>query len=365
MMNQSPEVFYLDAQVSNLNSTTTNQLAYYNASRTLPYLYKPEDYYGAITQFSIQLTDIPLLNAVIVPNQGDINLTIYKIGLGYKNSFVELPIIYSPQNSLSQVPLPPSSYPDGLQNLSTGYYNIYSYNYFCLLVNQTIQQLFLALYTLEPTLPTTYPLPIFKYDSQTALFYLVAPEGLYNDKYTNFVSIYLNSALNHLLLFFPNNLYTINNQSYHLIFINDTTGTIDTNNNLIVFQELNSTNLWSQVVSIVITSQFLPVSRSQSFTPLLYYNNTPLISQYNSTSQNILIEYSITDSIYTKTFTYNPTAQYRMFSMSGDNPLYNLDFKFWYRTSLGNLEPIYLNAGGFLSLKIGFFEKKSFSKLKI
>ena len=51
--------------------------------------------------------------------------------------------------------------------------------------------------------------------------------------------------------------------------------------------------------------------------------------------------------------------------MSGDSPLYNLDFRFWYRTSLGTLQPIYLNAGGFLSLKIGFFEKKKFSKLKI
>jgi hypothetical protein len=363
MYNESPEVFYLDAQVANLNSTSSNQLASYNATRTLPYLYKPEDYYGAITQFSIQLTDLPLLNAVIVPNQSNVNLTIYKIALKYNNSFVEENIIYSPQNTIPNVPLPPSSYPDGQQNFSTGYYSIYSYNYFCILVNQTIETAFNALKVLEPSLPTNYPLPIFKYDSQSTFFYLTVPDILYDTSNSNVVSIFLNSALNHLLLFFPNELYPINDQSYHLLLLNNTTGIIS-NNNLTVFQELNSTNVWSQVVSIVITSQFLPVARSQTFAPTIYYNGETLISQFNSASQNILIEYSITDSIYTKTFTYNPSAQYRTFSLTGDSPLYNLDFQFWYRTSLGTLQPIYLNSGGFLSLKIGFFEKKHFKPLK-
>jgi hypothetical protein len=364
MYNESPEVFYIDAQVSNLNSSSSNQPAYYNASRTLPYLFKPEDYYGAITQFNVQLTDLPLLNCVIVPNQSDINLTIYKVALKYNNSFVEQPIIYAPQNSVPIVPLPPTSYPDGLQNFSTGYYSIYSYNYFCMLVNQAIETAFNNLKILEPTMPTNYSLPIFKYNSSTTLFYLTVPDVLYDTSNNDVVSIYLNSALNHLLLFFPNNLYPINQQSYHLILLNQTTGTIS-NNNLTVYQELNSTNLWSQVVSIVITSQFIPVSRSQSFSPLIYYENQPLLSSDNFSSQNILIEFSITDNIYTKTFIYNPSAQYRIFSMSGDNPLYNLDFRFWYRTSLGTLQPIYLNAGGFLSLKIGFFDKKKFNKLKI
>jgi len=363
MYNESPEVFYLDAQVTNLNSTSSNQPAYYNASRTLPYLYKPEDYYGAITQFNIQLTDLPLLTTIIEPNQSNVNLTIYKIALKFNNSFVEENVIFAPQNSLPNVPLPPSSYPDGLQNLETGYYSIYSYNYFCLLVNQTIETAFNALKILEPSLPTNYALPYFKYNSSTTFFELIAPDILYDTSNNNVVSIFLNSALNHLLLFFPNNLFPINGQSYHLLLLNQTTGIIS-NNNLIVFQELNSTNLWSQIVSIVITSQFLPVSRSQSFAPIIYYNNETLISQYNSTAQNILIEYSIADSIYTKTFTYNPTAQYRIFSLTGENPLYNLDFRFWYKTSLGTLIPINLNAGGFLSLKIGFFEKKKFHSLK-
>jgi hypothetical protein len=130
-MEESPDVVYLDVIVSNINSgddsNFTKVLAEYNEARTIPYLYNPNDYYGAIVQFTIDNTSTPLLEAQIVPDQSDANLTIYNIGLSYGSSNIIVPITFAPQNATAVQPLPTSAFPNGIQDLSTGYYSIFSY----------------------------------------------------------------------------------------------------------------------------------------------------------------------------------------------------------------------------------------------
>jgi hypothetical protein len=56
-MEQSPDVVYLDVVVSNINSgdasNFTKVFAEYNEARTIPYLYDPNEYYGAVVQFTL------------------------------------------------------------------------------------------------------------------------------------------------------------------------------------------------------------------------------------------------------------------------------------------------------------------------
>lgn len=364
MLEESPDVFYVDVIVNNINSGAggNRTLAQYNETRTIPWLYNPNLYYGSIVQFNIQNTDVPVIDVVIEPNQGNLNLTIYSIMLEYNGTQIFQPVIYSPQDTTSIPPLPPNQYPDGFQESDTGYYQIYSYGYFCQLVNNAFQSAYNQLQINFPSLPND-GFPLIKFNSTTKLFYINCDPNLYDQGLTTPINIYLNSPLYHLYVSFPNQKYYFNSSSYHKILVNSTTSILN-NNILTIAQELESINLWSQVASLVITTQTIPIIRSQTFSPALFYNGTIEPSYNNSETQSILLEYSVEDSIYTRNIVYNPTAQYRLFELDGINPLYNLDFKFFYRSTFGYMNPIYLNSGSSLSVKIGFFKKSKFDNLK-
>jgi hypothetical protein len=362
MLEESPDVFYVDVLVSNVNSnyTTAPTYAEYNETRTIPYLYNPYQYYGAVVQFNIQNTNTPVLDVVIVPNQNNTNLTIYSLVLEYNGIQKAENVIYSPQNLTVPIPLPPSSFPDGFQYNNNGYYSIYSYSFFCSLVNTALENAYNQLVVSFPTLPANGQ-PILKYDPVTQLFNITCSTSLYNG--VNPINIYFNGALYHLYSFFPSSSILLNGLAYELLLINPTTSIISGNDSILT-QELQSINLWSEVSSIVITTQTIPIIRSQTFSPALFYGGTIEPSKNNSQTQSILLEYSVDDSIYTKNIVYNPSAQYKIFELTTETPLYNLDFKFYYRSSFGNLVPISLNSGSSLCVKIGFFKKSKFSNLK-
>ena len=365
MINESPEVFYLDVQVSNINSAgqLTTTLAEYNQSRILPYLFNPEKYYGSIVQFNLTNTNSPILNVPVVPNQGNPNTSVYQIYLTYDNTTIAENVIFIPQNKLAPVPPPPNQTSDGFQDNQYGYYSIYNYSYFCFLVNNALSSAWSALKTLYPALPDE-PAPYIKFDPITELFSIYSTNDIFNQDNVSPVVIYFNGALFTLFSYFPSLTVDLNGLAVQQILINNNNSVVNSTGINILTQETTSINLFSQVVSIVITSQFLPVIKSQIFNPALYYGGVEEKLNNNSVSQNILLEYSLTDNIYYKNIVYNPTAQYRVFELTGNNPLFNLDFKFWYRTVFGNLEPVYLNSGTYLSLKIGFFRKDYYKSLK-
>jgi hypothetical protein len=365
MMNDNPEVFYLDVQVSNINSDgqLTSTLAEYNQTRLLPYLFSPEKYYGSVVQFNLTNTDAPILNVPIVPNQGNTNLSIYNIYLTYGTSTYIQPIIFIQQTKTAPIPPPPNQNSDGLQDNQYFYYSIYNYSYFCFLVNNAISIAWTQLIADYPVLPPSIT-PYIKYDPLTTLFSLYTPNNIFNQDYASPAKIYFNGPLFTLFSYFPSYTVNLNSSVVQEIIINNNNSVVNSSNVNILTQETSSITLFSQIVSIVITSQFLPVVRSQIFNPTLFYGGVIEQLNNNTVSQNILLEYSLTDNIYNKNIVYNPTAQYRIFELLGENPIFNLDLKFWYRTIYGNLEPIYLNSGAYLSLKIGFFRKDYYKKLK-
>jgi len=369
MFEDSGDVLYIDVIVSNIDSTDSpnisNTLAEYNESRTIPYLYSPSEYFGAVVQFNIENTSTPILYTEIVPNQGDPNLTIYNVALSYGGSTVEQPVIFICQNATGVAPPPPNAFPSGVQDTDTSYYSVYSYNYFTQLVNTAFADALTALKVLQPAIPVGTTPPVIKFDPVTLLFSVIAENTLYNQDNPNHINISMNGSLYYLYYSFSATRVILLNSVYLTLFVDANTGIVDATNNLItVAQERNSTNLWPQISSIVITSQSIPVVRSQTFSPALYYSNTLVRSNNNSQTQAILLEYSVDDTNYTKNIVYNPTAQYKVFALNSDVPLYNLDLKFFYRTTTGVLRPISLTSGASLSVKMGFFKKSKFSHLK-
>ena len=173
----------------------------------------------------------------------------------------------------------------------------------------------------------------------------------------------MGNSLYYLFYSFPVSRVSIGANTYFVVIATNVTITTLTTT-AIILQEKNSTNLWDQVSSICITSQTIPVLRSQTLAPGLYYEGETLRTPNNALTQPILLEFSVQNSEYNRTITYNPTAQYKTFCLNSDPPLYNFDIKFWYRSTAGILRPIALNSGASLTLKVGFFKRKVHSHLK-
>ena len=365
-MNQESDVVYFDLITTNyLSLAKSPPYAEYNQSRTIPYLQNPSDYYGAIVNFSLDNTSIPVFIVGIQNGQSNPNLTVYNVSLSYQGSTITEPVIFVPQDLTAQVPNPPSSYPDGLAYYGGGYYNIYSYAYFTSLVNTALAGAYVSLRALQPSLPINSS-PVISYDPATQLFTVTVIDALYNSSLGPAISVYLNPPLLHLYSFVPSSSVSLGNVNEELLIINNYIGVLDsTSGKRAITQELSSIQFWSPASCITITTDFLPVNRVIIATPQLYaQDNSLLIPNNNALTQPILLEYSVPDAIYTKTINYNPTAQYQFFDMMSDTPLYNIDFKFWFRSKSGVLFPIYLNSGSSVSLKLGFFKKDKFSMLK-
>jgi hypothetical protein len=363
-MGDEADIIYFDLISTNFYSTSQIPYAEYNQSRTIPYLKNPDDYYGAVVNFTLDNSSIPLLVAEIQGNQPNINLTIYSVTLAYGGSQVTQPVIFSPQNLLADVPLSPNSFPDGQAYYGGGYYNIYSYEYFTSLVNTALAGAYVSLRALQPSLPLNLP-PVITYNSNTSLFSINVNDALYNTSLGSAISIYMNPPLLHLYSFLPSFSTRLGGSATEeLLIINNYIGVLDTGIRTIT-QELQSIQFWTPASCITITSDFLPVNRVIIANPQLSVNNKPLIlSNNNSLTQLILLEYSVPDAIYSKAISYNPTAQFQFFDMASDTALYNIDFKFWYRGKSGILFPLYLNSGSTVSVKLGFFKKDKFSMLK-
>ena len=87
-MNHSllPDKLYYDIVVSNLSSeTATPPVAYFNETRNMPYIYNPSEYYFSIVRFTLDTASLPSFIPTIQENQGNRDLTIYKITLDYKD----------------------------------------------------------------------------------------------------------------------------------------------------------------------------------------------------------------------------------------------------------------------------------------
>jgi len=369
-MEESPDVVYLDVVVSNINSGSSSNyakvFAEYNEARTIPYLFNPNEYYGAVVQFTLDNTDTPLLEVQIEPDQSNANLTIYNVGLSYGASNIIVPITYVPQNATAVEPLPPSAFPNGVQDISTGYYSIFSYNYFCQLVNTAFATALTQLIALAPAIPITTNPPIIKFDPTTDLFSIEIDTIFNQSTAPTPINILMNNALYYLFYSFPVSRVAIGANTYfELIATNATITTISVPASAtILLQERNSTNLWDQISSICITSQTIPIVRSQTLAPALYYEGGIIRTPNNSLTQPILLEFSVQNSEYNRSITYNPTAQYKTFCLNSDCALYNFDIKFWYRSTVGILRPIALNSGATMSMKLGFFKRKTHSALK-
>jgi hypothetical protein len=379
-----PSNVYFDLTTTNFESALVEpQPFYFNESRANPYIQNPEDYFLTIARFTVDTGTLPVFIPSIVPNQGNRNLTIYNVVLSYTSPagtayFFTRPVIWDSQDNNASVPPPPSQTATKVQDNSTGYYNCYSYQYWCLQVYLAYELCFQGLNALVvaggDVLPTTNS-PILNWDSTANQGVLYTDVAGYDAQLANPIIVYMNSALYSLFGSFPavyRGLDDVNLAHYRIITAN--VG----NTNLIAIvppppevqydaiittQEWSTQSAFNPIVALVFTSNTLPINATNVSTPLVFRDGVNLgISGSNSAMANIITDIVSDTGLYSPNLVYLPSAQYRLIDLFGTQPLYNLDISIYYRLKSGELQPFRLQSGGTVSMKLLFIKKNLYIK---
>ena len=377
----TPNKVYYDITISNLDTVdSVPPVLYFNETRNSPFILDPESYNLSIVRFTLDTNTLPIIQPEIQPSpNSNVNLTSYSITLEWTNpvapfqTFTEQTFLtYIPQNKQAIIPAPPSQTLSGLQNNDTGYYDIYNYQYWILLVNNTFQTCFTALNAQVVgaglVLPSAFA-PTMSWDTQTNLAILNADQAGYNDTTANYIGVYFNPALWNYFSSFPfiieSNDVVPNGKNTRIIMSGFGGANVvpfppvaPTYTALQIVQEYSTVALWTPVTSIVFTSNTLPIVANQVSAPLLFYNG----KRYQSGGNNSNIAQIITDfvaenGIYKPNLVYIPSAQYRLVDLVGNSPLYNIDIEVFYKNRVGVFIPLRLGSGGTATVKILFTRK--------
>jgi hypothetical protein len=399
---QQSDLLYFDLLITNVDTIyKAPKPVYFNETRTTPYLYEPEQYEMSVVRFNLDTQTLPVIIPPIIPAgalnngypetsspNGDPNKTLYAVSMSYQdssgNNFIaEKYIEYSPQD-LSVNP-PPPLIPNQAQDNSNGYYNIYSFQYFISLINKTLNLCYGVLSRdvsiAGGTLPSNYA-PVMLWDTDTEKATIYADVLGYSPFLLSSINLYFNPALAQIFSTFSFQITSTASiaqidsfKAYQVLFTNVAQeselntvpyplGSVGTDESPVLFQalqakqELSTINNMNPIISIVFTTNTIPIIATQVTTPLLYVDGQIQLSSTgnNNNISNVLTDFSA-DSPLRPYIYYVPTAEFRMISLVGNRPLNNIDVGVFYKTRTGDLVPFRLGSGGSASLKLLFRRK--------
>ena len=122
-------------------------------------------------------------------------------------------------------------------------------------------------------------------------------------------------------------------------------------------QEISTIDAWCPVSSIVFTTNQLPILASQ-FSSSNTIGNIPSTATIGNRFALVITDLMTNQQGYRPNIIYNPSAEYRRISLTGNMPIREIDINVFWRPKTGQLLPFRLQSGGSASLKL-LFEKKN------
>lgn len=376
---------YYNALINNLDSNSETHHEphlVFNEDRSVPLIENCEDYDLSIENFKVDLKTLPTFIPTIKYSNVDTdevtrNTTIYEITLEWQGFCSRVNVIFTPQDTTATSTAP--FFKDGFANYRSGYYNVYNYEYFFVMVNEAIKQAFIKLQTVLETYNQTKDLgtnlPYFIFDKSTGLIFLNAPTEKFNDETGDVVNIYLNKPLFRLFNSLP---YTRSTQNFMSLNPREITNSdfkinmshfgetnsskisapqvdgtvVESVDYLTVYQDYATLDTWSPVESIVMTSNTIPVRTSNTSGNHSYKNGNETVSGSSSIVELELSDFKSGNPI--PGIIYTP-AYPRWINMRQQNELTHINLEMFYRSKLdGSLVPITINSGGSFSVKLCF-----------
>jgi len=411
----SADQIYFDVTVTNTQSTTTvPPIFYYNEARTIPFVLNPEEYNLSILRFTVDTGTLPVFIPVIKPNQSDANATIYSVTLEYTNPanpaqvftkqrFIE----WVRQDASIPEPPPPSATANKQQVIETGYYNCYSYSYWCYLVDVAMKTAFDDVVqqgiTAGVPIPAQYA-PVMTWDTTSnsaslfaqASYFTGATPPVFQQAFevnplfpsNEPVQLYFNAPLFSLFSSFPAKYLGFQGVTEGRNFLFEPTTIGGTQVQTIqppfnagqtpsvppaspppswiacnIYQEFSTISSWSPITAFVFTSNTLPINPNQVSTPLVYNDLQQVtFGGNNADTLNIITDLVSNTGSYKPNLVYEPSAEYRLITLFGNRPLFNIDLQIYWRTKLGGLVPFRLQSGGTVTIKLAFLKKGSSGK---
>jgi hypothetical protein len=285
---------------------------------------------------------------------------------------------FTPQDKSAAVPAPPSQTWNKQADMSTGYYNVYNYEYLIYNVNLCLTACF---NNLKAKVLAVNPAAFFPpnrafvtWDTVQNIAVITAESKYFDESPENtnpITRIYFNAPMYNLFSSFPMEFYGFDltlGRNFLLILtnigtLNQVTITVPYSNvsyeAIQSFQEYSTVNSLSPIQAIVFTSNTLPIQPTNVSPPVVISNNQIVTTSNNSATANVITDIVTNSGQYAPSVLYMPSAQYRMISLYGSSPLTNIDIQIYYRLRDGSLIPFHLSSGGSVSIKLAFFKKQT------
>ena len=376
----NPDKVYYDINIANvLSQTSQPPIVSFREQRQNAFVNNSGDYYLSIIRFQVDTNALPLFVPEIVPNQSNINLTLYSVTLSYLGNDYQVSVIWNPQNAFAELPSAPNQTYNKLQDNSTGYYYCFNYTYVVQLIQAALDQAHANLVAANPAVIASHaPIIIWNTDSNTAGIYA---ESAFYDNYpagivANPITIYFNSALANLLpSFVAINYGTVgvtNGKNYGLaianfngsqtIYLPTSAPSASQYVATTVFQEYSTVSSWTPISSIVFTSATLPIVPNQLSAPLIFADGGIVYAGdgNNANFAQVISDFVADNGVYKPSLLYTPT-QLRLIDLFGNQPISQIDISVFWKSKLGEFFPLQLNSGGSCSIKVLFTKKGSIS----
>ena len=338
---------------------------------TTPILNNPLNYYGCISRFNIQCSNIPLIfplldTSLITNPSKDVNQLVYQFALGYNG-------VYSDPINIEYIPsipsLSPPTFPIGGNNQDTSsvYYYIYSYLYFCQLMNNALAS---ALINLNNKTTTNVSIPpLFYYNGNNQQLILQAPvsnytQGINTSPDANNIQIYFNSYLAPFFLGYSYALFPNPTGCNNCFYLFDQVYNIQTINSVLSFVQpiQGSSELcnWASAIKISILTN-MPIAKEYTQVPT---RPGAVQSTTQSQTETLLTDFVLDNTNilqYNTQLVYNKTDSLRMFEFVSSTPMNTIDLTIIWSDSYGNSAPINLSVGQNITLKFEFIRKEVYS----
>lgn len=159
----------------------------------------PNNYYLSLIRMNIPMNTVPILIMPIKPYPNtDINKTIFTVTLSYKSFTASQPVIYFPTDLYSQTPNPLSASAP-LQDFSSSYYYVYTYQAFINMINSAYALCFTALSAAASgagdALPTGSLAPYIIYLTDVYKVAIIATIAGYDNALSDHIKIWMSSNL--------------------------------------------------------------------------------------------------------------------------------------------------------------------------
>lgn len=325
----------------------------------------PSEYYLSIIRFTIPTQYIPILIPDIQPYPNtDVNLTTYSVTLTYSTFTSGQIFIEFVSANPYIIPMPISINNKNADR--SGYYYIFSYNSFLLMINTALSNAFTALSTASGgTLPAGSAVPYFQFDPINSRISLVATIAGFDNSLMTPINIYVNTALFTFLDGINNIDYgpnALNGKNNHLLVVNygnnsyNPPGVSGTLLYYIITQEYQALPDWNSFKSLILASNSLPIK--PEYLPRRTNFNQGVIN-----TRGILKDFEPLIDLGPEARTvvqYQLNSPYQLINLNSNTPLTKIDISIYWLDEYGNQYLVQIPPNEVATIKMVFIKKSTF-----